>query len=203
MIVDQINKAARRLPTWVVYVGSILPPAWLLYAGITGLLGVDAVKAMEHQIGEWGLQVLIASLLITPARRFLGLNLLKFRRALGLIGFFYVFLHLMIWLGLDIQFRWDEVWKDILKRPYISIGMLGFVVMIPLALTSWNGAVRRMGAAAWRKLHKLAYLAVAAGGIHYVLLVKGWQLEPMLYCAAIAIILASRIRWQGLRPAFV
>lgn len=201
MIADRINTAARKVPTWLVYSLAVLPPAWLLYAGITGGLGVDPVKAMEHQIGEWGLQVLIASLLVTPLRTYAGVNLQKFRRALGLIGFFYILLHLMVWLGLDLQFRWSEIWKDILKRPYITIGMVGFAVMIPLALTSWNGAIRRMGAAAWRKLHKLSYLAVAAGGLHYVMVVKGWQWEPILYLAAILIILASRIKFAKLRPA--
>lgn len=201
MIADRINKALRKLPAWVVYSAAVLPPVWLLYAGLTGGLGVDPVKAMEHQIGEWGLQVLIASILVTPLRTYAGINLLKFRRALGLIGFFYILLHLMVWLGLDLQFRWSEIWKDILKRPYITIGMVGFAVMIPLALTSWNGAIKRMGAVAWRKLHKLAYLAVAAGGIHYVMVVKGWQWEPILYLAAILLILATRIKLQRLRPA--
>ena len=202
MIAGRINTAARKVPTWLVYSLAVLPPAWLLYAGITGGLGVDPVKAMEHQMGEWGLQVLIGSLLITPLRTYAGVNLQKFRRALGLIGFSYILLHLMVWLGLDLQFRWDEIWKDILKRPYITIGMVGFAVMIPLALTSWNGAIRRLGAATWRKVHKLAYLAVVAGGLHYVMVVKGWQWEPILYLIAILIILASRLKLPKLRPGF-
>ena len=164
MLADTINRTARKFPTWPLYVLAVLPPVWLLYSGLTGGLGVDPTKAMERQIGLWGLQVLIASLMVTPLRTWCGVNLLKFRRALGLITFFYITLHLTVWLGLDIQLRWGEIWKDILKRPYITIGMLGFASMLPLALTSWNGAVRRMGASAWRKLHKLAYFAVVAGG---------------------------------------
>lgn len=201
MRVDWINQMARGVPVWLFYILAVLPPAWLLLAGLTGQLGVDPVKVMEHQMGEWGLQVLIASLLITPLRTYFGVNLLKFRRALGLIGFFYILLHVMVWLGLDLQLRWNEIWKDILKRPYITIGMVGFSALVPLALTSWNGAIRRIGVVAWRKLHKLSYLAVAAGGLHYLMVVKGWQWEPILYFAAILLILATRIKVQRLRDA--
>lgn len=201
MRVDWINQMARGVPVWPFYILAVLPPAWLLLAGLTGQLGVDPVKVMEHQMGEWGLQVLIASLLITPLRTYFGVNLLKFRRALGLIGFFYILLHVMVWLGLDLQLRWNEIWKDILKRPYITIGMVGFSALVPLALTSWNGAIRRIGVVAWRKLHKLSYLAVAAGGLHYLMVVKGWQWEPILYFAAILLILATRIKVQRLRNA--
>jgi len=176
-------------------------PAWLFYQGVTGGLGVDPVKAMEHQMGIWGLQLLIASIVITPLRKHLGLNLLKFRRAIGLLAFFFILGHFMIWLGLDIQFRWGEIWKDILKRPAITIGMVGLVIMLPLALTSWNGAIRRMGAAAWGKLHKLAYLAVLAGGVHYVMVVKTWQTEPFLYLAGIVALLALRVKLQKRKVA--
>lgn len=194
VLTNRVNSGLRRFPTWPLYLAAPMLPAWLLYSGLSGALGVDPVKAMEHQMGLWGLQVLIASLLVTPLRTYLGVNLLKFRRALGLIAFFYIALHLAIWLGLDLQFRWDEIWKDILKRPYITIGMAGFAVLIPLALTSWNGAIRRLGGVAWRRLHKLSYVAVAAGGVHYLMVVKGWQLEPILYCVGIAGLLVLRIK---------
>lgn len=199
--VATFNGVARKVPTWPLYIVGAMLPAWLFYQGVSGALGVDAVKAMEHQMGIWGLQLLIASLLISPLRKHLGVNLLKFRRAIGLLAFFYILGHFMIWLGLDIQFRWGEIWKDILKRPAITIGMIGLVVMVPLALTSWNGAVRRMGAAAWGKLHKLAYLAVLAGGIHYVMVVKTWQTEPLLYLAGIVALLALRVKFQRRKVA--
>lgn len=192
--VASLNGTVRRLPAWPLYIVGAIPPAWLLYQGLSGALGVDPVKAMEHQMGQWGLQLLIVSLAITPLRRFAGINLLKFRRAIGLLAFFYILLHFLIWLGLDIQFRWAEIWGDILKRPAITLGMLGLAVLLPLALTSWNGAIRRMGAQAWGKLHKLAYLAVLAGGIHYVMVVKTWQVEPLLYLATIVGLLALRIK---------
>lgn len=199
--VATFNGAARKVPTWPLYIVGAALPAWLFYQGVTGALGVDAVKAMEHQMGVWGLQLLIVSIAITPLRKHLGVNLLKFRRAIGLLAFFYILGHFMIWLGLDIQFRWGEIWKDILKRPAITIGMVGLMVMLPLALTSWNGAIRRMGAQAWGKLHKLAYLAVLAGGIHYVMVVKTWQTEPLVYLAVIVGLLALRVKLQKRKVA--
>ena len=199
--VATFNGAARKVPTWLLYIVGAMLPVWLFYQAVTGALGVDPVKAMEHQMGIWGLQLLIASIAITPLRKHLGVNLLKFRRAIGLLAFFFILGHFMIWLGLDIQFRWGEIWKDILKRPAITIGMVGLVVMLPLALTSWNGAIRRMGAAAWGKLHKLAYLAVLAGGIHYVMVVKTWQTEPFLYLAEIVTLLALRVKLQKRKVA--
>ena len=200
-LTQKINGGLRKVPAWPLYILGLLPPVWLFYQAVTGALGVDPVKTMEHQMGEWGLQLLIVSLMITPIRKHVGLNLVKYRRAIGLLAFFYILGHLMVWLSLDIQFRWGEIWKDILKRPAITIGMVGFVVMVPLALTSWNGAIRRLGAAAWQRLHKLAYLAVLAGGIHYVMVVKTWQTEPLLYLAVILALLMLRSNLQRWRSA--
>jgi sulfoxide reductase heme-binding subunit YedZ len=188
---DRLNRFARRIPTWPLYLGALIPPAWYFYAGVSGQLGVDPVKAMEHKIGLLGLQVLIASLCITPLRRYAGLNLLKFRRALGLIAFFYIVLHLLVWIALDVQIP-SQIIADIYKRPYITIGMLGFVLMIPLAATSYNAAIRKLGRN-WRRLHWLVYPAVILGGVHFVMLRKGWQLEPMLYLGGIAVLLLLRL----------
>ncbi|PTQ70247.1 protein-methionine-sulfoxide reductase heme-binding subunit MsrQ [Celeribacter persicus] len=188
---DRVNRFARRIPTWPLYLGALLPPVWFFYAGVSGQLGIDPVKAMEHKIGLLGLQVLIASLCITPLRRYLGLNLLKFRRALGLIAFFYIVLHLLVWIVLDVQIP-SQIIADIYKRPYITIGMLGLVLMIPLAATSYNAAIRKLGRN-WRRLHWLVYPAVVLGGVHFVMLRKGWQLEPLLYLGGIAILLLLRL----------
>ncbi|MEP2782339.1 MAG: protein-methionine-sulfoxide reductase heme-binding subunit MsrQ [Pseudoruegeria sp.] len=190
---DRINSATRRIPAWPLYVLAILPPAWLLYSGLTGGLGVDPVKAMEHQMGIWGLQILIAGLFFSPLRVYARINLIRYRRAVGLIGFFYIFLHLLVWLVLDVQIL-SQIWADILKRPYITVGMIGFVLMIPLALTSNNWSVRKLGPAKWRRLHKLTYAVSIAGGLHYVMLVKGWQLEPLIYFGVICLSLATRLR---------
>lgn len=195
-LVQRINAGLKRIPAWSLYIVGPLPLIWLYYLGLTNQLGADPVKVIEHQLGLIGLQLLIAGLVVTPLRRFTGLNLLKFRRAIGLLTFFYITGHLLTWLALDIQFRWGEIWADIIKRPYITIGMTGFVLLLPLALTSNNASVKRLGAAGWRKVHMLVYPAAIAGGLHYVWLVKGWQVEPLVYLAVVIGLLVMRIRWR-------
>lgn len=192
-VVDQINSAARKVPTWPLYILCLLPVPWLLYLAQTGALGREPIKELEHELGLIALQFLIAGLTITPLRRYLGLNLIKFRRMIGLLAFVYVALHLLVWVVLDMSLLWGQMWADIWKRPYITIGMIGFVALVPLAITSNNLSVRKMGGAAWRQLHKLTYVAVLAGGVHYLWLVKGFQLEPVLYMGAIVILLALRL----------
>lgn len=192
MIADRLNRLARRVPATVLYVLGLVQALWLFYLGATGGLGVEPIKALEHELGEIALQLVIAGLCITPLRRFAGINLLKFRRALGLIAFFFVTLHLLVWLVLDVQIP-AQIWADILKRPYITVGMLAFALMIPLAMTSNGWSVRRLGAR-WRKLHRLTYAVAVLGGIHFLWLVKGFQIEPILYLAAIVLLLALRVR---------
>lgn len=191
-IIDRINIALRRIPTWAVYILCLLPVPWLLYLGTTNGLGREPIKALEHELGEIALQLLIVGLCVTPLRKYAGLNLMKFRRAIGVLAFTYVALHLAVWVVLDMSLLWQQMWADVWKRPYITIGMAGFILLLPLAWTSNNLSVRKLGAAGWRKLHKLTYAAVLLGGIHYIWLVKGIQLEPILYMAAILGLLAMR-----------
>lgn len=198
-LVDRINDFARRVPTWPLYILFMLPVPWLLYLAQTGGLGREPIKALEKELGEIALQLLIFGLTITPLRRFVGINLIKFRRMLGLLAFIYVTLHLSVWMFLDMSLLWGQMWNDVWKRPYITIGMAGFLALLPLAITSNNLSVRKMGAAAWRKLHKLTYLAVILGGVHYIWLVKGIQIEPLLYMAVILGLLALRLPKR--RPA--
>jgi len=193
VIIDRLNAIARLIPTWVVYIVYLLPVPWLLYLAQTGGLGREPIKALEHELGEIALQLLIIGLCVTPLRKYFGLNLIKFRRTWGVLAFTYVTLHLSVWVVLDMSLLWQQMWADIWKRPYITIGMAGFLVLVPLAVTSNNLAVRKLGAATWRKLHKLTYLAVLLGGIHYIWLVKGIQLEPILYMAVILGLLALRV----------
>lgn len=190
-----LNSATRRLPVWAVYLLGVLPFVWLVVQLFTGQLGVDPVKAIEHALGLYGLYFLVGGLAITPARKFLGLNLIKYRRAIGVLSFCYVAMHLLVWLVLDIQLRWGEIWDDIIKRPYITIGMFSFLALLPLTLTSNNISVRKLGPLAWRNLHKLTYVAVPLGAVHYVMIVKGWQIEPLLWLGAIlALLLLRRFR---------
>lgn len=190
---QRINGALRPIPVWAVYAAGALPALWLLVLLFSGGLGVDPAKRLEHALGLHALQFLVAALAVTPLRRLAGVNLLRWRRALGLTGFVYVLLHLAVWLVLDIQFRWAEIWADILKRPYITIGMAGFLMLVPLAVTSTDAAIRRMGPVAWRRLHRLAYPATLAGAVHYVMVVKAWPPEPIIYLGAVVILLATRV----------
>ena len=188
-----INTALRRVPPLAIYIAGALPFLWLVWLLFNDGLGVDPVKRIEHQLGIWGLQLLVAGLVVTPLRKFTGVNLIRYRRAIGLLAFFYIALHLATWLVLDIQLRWAEIWADILKRPYITVGFAGFVAMIPLAITSNNESVRRLGAKTWQKLHRLTYFAALAGAIHYLWLVKAWPPEPIIYLILIIFLLATRL----------
>ena len=190
---QSLNGFLRRLPTWPVYLLGVVPIGWFFYLGFTGGLGPEPIRALELKLGQTGLKFLIATLAVTPLRKFASINLLKFRRALGLLSFIYIAVHLAVWLFLDLQ-DVGAIWKDILKRPYITIGMAGFALMIPLALTSNNWSLRRMGAAAWRNLHKLTYAVVLLGAVHFVMVRKGWQIEPLIYLAVAVALLALRYR---------
>jgi sulfoxide reductase heme-binding subunit YedZ len=199
---DWLNRQARRVPTWVVYVLGLVPLGFLVWGAIFGGIGPDPVKAIERGLGLRGLQFLLASLAITPLRR-VGLNLLRFRRALGLLAFIYVSLHLVAWVWLDMGLRWGEMAADLTKRPFVILGMIGFLAMVPLAATSWNGAIRRMGAAAWNRLHRLAYVAILAGVIHLALLSKVWTTEILVYLSLGLGLLVLRLlpRARPRRPA--
>lgn len=196
-LADPVNRVLRRVPAWPLYILGALPPAWLYWAALNDRLGVDPVREMEHQLGLWGLWLIIATLVVTPLRQITGISLLKYRRALGLLTFFYILCHLAVWAYYDVQ-TWSRVWADIVKRPYITIGMAGLLLMLPLALTSNTASIRKLGKS-WRKLHKLVYAVAILGALHFVILVKGFQIEPLLYMAAILILLALRLPWATRR----
>ena len=190
---ERINAALRRAPIWPLYVLGVLPAAWLFWQALSGGLGPDPVKALEHLYGQTALQLLIATLAVTPLRRFTGLSLLRFRRALGLLAFVHVLFHVAVWLLLDIQLDMAAAWEDVFERPHITVGVVGVALLVPLALTSTDRAMRRMGPQAWRRLHRLAYGAVLAGAIHYLMLVKTWEAAPLAYLAVILLLLALRL----------
>lgn len=190
---QRINVTLARVPTWPLYILGALPPVWFLYLGLTGGLGFEPIKELEHRIGELALQSLIVVLAVTPLRNWTGINLVRFRRALGLLTFYYVSCHLAVWFFLDVKIL-SEIWADILKRPYITIGMLAFTLMIPLALTSNNWSIRKLGPKSWRRLHQLTYAAGILGAVHFVMLVKGFQIEPLIYLAIVLGLLAARMR---------
>lgn len=190
--VDSLNGALRRVPPWVLYVAGAGWAAWLFWLGLTGGLGAEPITELEHRYGELALNLLVAGLAVTPLRRFAGVNLMPFRRAIGVLCFFFVLAHLLVWAVLDVQTP-ARVWADIVERPYVTIGMAGFLLLLPLGLTSNTWSVRKMGAAAWRRLHRLVYPAAVLGALHYLWLAKGFQWEPLLYMGAILALLALRL----------
>jgi sulfoxide reductase heme-binding subunit YedZ len=196
---DWINQLLRKVPTWLVYIVGLIPVPLFLYLAQTGGLGREPIKALEHELGELGLKLIIVGLAITPLRKAIGLNLIKFRRAIGVLVFTYVALHLLVWLVLDVGIL-SQIGEDILKRPYITIGMVGFVVMIPLAVTSNNWSVKRLGVK-WRRLHQLTYVVAVLSGVHFIMIVKGIQLEPLIYMVIILALLAYRLPMFARKPA--
>lgn len=193
-----MNDVLRRLPEWPVYIFGLLPAVRFLWLGMTGGLGVEPISALEHALGITALQFLIASLLVTPLRRYAGINLLKFRRALGLLGFIYVCLHLLTWLVLDMSMLWGQIVNDIIERPYITIGFMAFVPLVPLAATSTKKAIRRMGPR-WQMLHRLAYVSVILGAVHFVMQEKVWTTESLIYLVAAIGLVAMRLLWRRRR----
>ena len=192
-VIDTINAAARKVPAWTLYILLCIPIPFLFYQAQTGGLGPEPINALEREIGELSLKLIILGLAITPLRKYLKLNLLKFRRAIGVMAFVYVAVHLGIWVLLDMNLRWGQMWADIWKRPYITIGMAAFVIMLPLAMTSNNWSVRKLGKR-WRVLHKATYLVGVLGGIHFLWVRKGFQIEPLLYLLVIVGLLALRAK---------
>ena len=189
-------------PEWIkvaIYTLGMTPAAFAFYYAFTGQLGAEPVKALEHALGLVSLRFLVIGLAITPLRKLGGWNLVRYRRAIGLVAFFNAALHVMAYVWFDMDLNWAAIWKDLIKRPYITIGMLAFSILIPLAITSNTAMIKRLGAAAWQKLHKLVYVAVAAACLHFILLLKVLPPEPLFYAAATALLLAFRV-WDAYRP---
>ncbi|MBB3711570.1 sulfoxide reductase heme-binding subunit YedZ [Limimaricola variabilis] len=190
---QKINGALRRVPAWPLYVLGALWAAFLFWQALTGRLGVEPINALEREYGDTALKLLVAGLAVTPLLKYTRVSLLKFRRAIGLLTFFFVLAHFLVWALLDVQ-SFGRVWADILKRPYVTVGMIAFLGLIPLALTSNNLSIRRLGRS-WRRLHQLVYGIAILGAVHYIWLAKGFQIEPLVYLGLILGLLAARIRW--------
>ena len=195
MLIQIVNTGLRKIPIWAIYIMFSIPGILAILAGLTNNLGVEPIKELEKALGGFALKLLILGLGITPFLRFTRINLVRFRRAIGVVAFGYLFAHFLTWLFLDVQLL-SQIWADILKRPYITVGFLGFIATVPLALTSNNWSVRRLGRF-WRVLHRLTYIAAVLGGVHYIMLVKGFQIEPLVYMSVILAFLAVRVQhWR-------
>ena len=189
---ERINKTLRRVPVWSIYLLGLLPVAWVIF---TGLQAVDPVRGIEWGLGLWAVRMLIATLAISPLR-WAGLNLLRFRRQLGLVAFAYVLLHVTAWLTIDMGLRWSQILPDLVKRWYIIVGMTALALLTPLALTSNTAAIRAMGAKAWNRLHKLAYPATGLAVLHFLMVGKVYTTEVLTYAALLGLLLAVRI-WRN------
>jgi sulfoxide reductase heme-binding subunit YedZ len=179
-----------------IYVLGMLPAVWSFYLGFTDRLGADPLNTLERTLGLWALRFLVAALAITPLRLLGGPSLVRWRRAVGLLAFYYACLHLSVYLVLDNGLDLAAVWADIVRRPYITVGMLAFTILVPLAITSNGPMIRRLGARAWQRLHRLVYVAAAAGALHFYLLASSKVLlppEPLLYAALVALLLLFRL----------
>jgi sulfoxide reductase heme-binding subunit YedZ len=177
-----------------------------LYASVTGdvipgfdgeLLGANPVEYIIRDLGTWALRFLLITLCITPLRKLTNLNwLLRFRRMLGLYAFFYALVHFNLYLGLDQSYDWVEIAKDILKRPFITVGMAAFAMMIPLAVTSNNAMIKALGGKAWQNLHKLVYPVTLCAVLHYWWLVKKDISQPAIYAGILSLLLGIRLFWN-------
>ncbi len=176
-----------------VFLACLLPLVLLLWRAYAGLLGANPIEAITHETGEWTLRLLLITLLATPLRRVSGWAWpIRIRGMLGLFAFFYASLHLLTYLWLDQFFAWGDIWLDILDRPFITLGMLAYALLLPLALTSNRYMTRRLGKH-WKGLHRLAYLAPALGVLHFWWLVKADVREPLVYGILLALLLAVRV----------
>ncbi len=183
----------------VVWLACFAPIAWLAGRAFAGELGVNPIETLIRQLGVWGLRLLIVGLAITPAARLLRMPvLIRFRRTIGVFAFAYILLHLLNYVVTDQWFDWAAIGKDILKRPFITVGMLAFVLLVPLVATSTDRALRRLGPLRWRRLHRLTYVIVPLGVLHYYMLVKADHRPPLVYAAIVAVLLGWRL-WERAR----
>jgi methionine sulfoxide reductase heme-binding subunit len=201
------NRYARALLTsrWtkpIVFVLCLVPLGAIAWPFFRHKVIPDPAAFIQHSTGDWILRFLLITLAITPTRKILNLpELIRFRRMVGLFTFFYACLHFLTYVGFDKLFDLHEIWKDIAKRPYITVGFLGFLLLIPLAITSTTGWIRRLGGRRWQMLHRLIHIAAICGVIHYYWLVKSAVIRPLTYGAIVAVLLGWRIAaWLAKRP---
>lgn len=175
----------------------LVPFARLVWRAFAGTLGVNPIETITHSTGWWTLAFLLITLSVTPLRKLLNAPwLLRLRRMLGLFAFFYVCVHFTIWLVFDHFFDWRAVVADIVKRPYITVGFTAFVLLIPLAATSTNAMVRRLGAQQWQRLHRFVYLIAVLGVLHFLWLVKKDLREPTLFAVILGALLGARLIYR-------
>jgi len=194
--------AGRKLPWWkptaktALHAAFAAPLAALALRGFIGDLGVNPIETAIRNEGDWALRFLIVALAVTPLRVLAARpDFARYRRLIGLWAFAYVCLHLLTYVGVDQTFDWREIWKAILKNKFITVGMAAFALLLPLAITSTAGMVRRLGFARWKKLHRAVYVAGLCGCVHYIWMVKADIRQPLVYLAVVLVLLGLRAVW--------
>ena len=202
-----MNAALRKILSskWskvVVFLLCLGPVVTFAIRAVTQNLTANPVEYIQHLTGDWTLRFIVLTLCITPLRKLANLpELIRFRRMLGLFAFFYVCLHFLTYIGPDQNFSLTGMWQDVAKRRFVTVGFLGFILLIPLAITSTAGWIRRLGGKRWQALHRLIYVTAVCGVIHYYWLVKSDVRRPLAYAAIVAILLLWRVsEWYRKRP---
>ncbi|WP_418024477.1 sulfite oxidase heme-binding subunit YedZ [Paracoccus sp. TD-10] len=195
---QHLNRWLRHVPVWAVWLAGLIPLGLLVWDTLQGNLGVDPVRDIEHRLGRTAIYFLLATLAVTPLLRLTLLNLMRFRQALGLICFAYVACHLAAWVVFDMAFLWAQMLGDVVKRPYLVFGMLAFVMLLALALTSNRFSIRRLGAR-WRQLHRLVYPAALLAAFHWLWALKVWGSWPLAIFGAILLLLGLRLLGKARR----
>lgn len=188
-----------RLTWWAVFALMAAPLAWLAYLALTGGVGVNPIEFINRYLGDWALRALLVALAATPLKIVFGWTWpVRLRRMLGLWAFAYVTLHIANYVAIDQFFDWAAIGADIVKRTYITVGMTAFAILAALAATSWNGAIKRLGAKKWKRLHTLVYVAGVLGCVHYVMMVKADLQGPAIHATILGLLLTARA-WKKLR----
>ena len=197
-ISDRLNAVSRRLPEWGVWIFGLVPLAWLIVQVLSGGVLVDPVKAIEHDLGKTGLWLLFICLAIPPLRAATGVNLIRHRRAMGLLAFLYIALHLLTWIWLDMGLLIGQAAADLVRRPYLIMGILAFLMLIPLAVTSNKVSIRWMGRN-WRRLHLLIWPATLLAVLHYLWQMKVIRPEGWVWFVVFVVLLFWRVFGEWIR----
>jgi sulfoxide reductase heme-binding subunit YedZ len=195
----RVTRTSRTVLKTGVWIVCLLPLAVLAHRAYTGDLGANPISFVTNWLGQWTFRLLLASLALTPIRVLSGMSWqISLRRLLGLFAFFYACLHFNVWIVVDHFFNWDQMIADIVKRRYITVGMLALTLLVPLAVTSTSGMLKRLGGAAWRRLHRLVYVTGILAALHFLWLAKKGRTDQYAYVAILAFLLGIRV-WDAVR----
>ncbi len=197
--------ASRKPYRWLKPVTAVLGLVPLAVIGarfFLGALGANPIATGLNQVGLWTLILLLASLACSPIKTVLGWTWqMRIRRMLGLLTFFYALVHFLVYIGADQYFDWDEIWKDIVKRKFMTVGFFALMILLPLAVTSTNKMVKRLGFVRWKRLHRLVYVAAVAAIVHFIWRVKADLLDPLIYAGVLAVLMGIRVVQALRKPA--